>query len=408
MSTFKRYQSIILYFLFTLRLTSQESSVWETLNYERNKVLVAAHRGDWKNYPENSLEGIKSCIDRGIDVVEIDVQKTSDGSFILMHDPTVRRTTNGKKRVSSYSLSEITKLRLRDKNGKLTSFKVPTVEEALKIAKGNIILNLDKSGGHFKELLILIEKYNCGQNVILKGDGPAEFFRNSASIDKSGTLFMPIIMGRRTDIDTFVMNSQASLIEVLLRTDSDAICKRELLNKLNNLNCKIWYNALFNSISGGHTESQNAISAWKWFIDHDAKVIQTDYPFELLQYLIDNGLHDIPKGFKSVNLNALPNNKTIQGLNYQRLPSDSLELDSAESKAEVYIPEEEFFKKNIKKVIKSNKEKNIVIKYHKVKKGESLIKIGLKHNTSIKKILKLNPKLKLNSKLKIGTRIRIA
>ena len=38
--------------------------------------LVAAHRGDWRNYPENSLEGINSAIEMGVDIVELDLQCT--------------------------------------------------------------------------------------------------------------------------------------------------------------------------------------------------------------------------------------------------------------------------------------------------------------------------------------------
>lgn len=42
------------------------------------KVLVASHRGDWRNYPENSLPALRSAIDRGVDIVEIDLKMTSD------------------------------------------------------------------------------------------------------------------------------------------------------------------------------------------------------------------------------------------------------------------------------------------------------------------------------------------
>jgi glycerophosphoryl diester phosphodiesterase len=50
------------------------------------KVPVASYRGDWRNYADNSIEGIESCIRMGVDIVEIDVAKTKDGQLILMHD----------------------------------------------------------------------------------------------------------------------------------------------------------------------------------------------------------------------------------------------------------------------------------------------------------------------------------
>ena len=44
-------------------------------NYS-DRVLVVSHRADWRNAPENSLQGIRNCIDMGVDMVEIDLKKT--------------------------------------------------------------------------------------------------------------------------------------------------------------------------------------------------------------------------------------------------------------------------------------------------------------------------------------------
>jgi hypothetical protein len=41
-------------------------------------ILIISHRGDWRNAPENSLQAIRNCIAMGIDIVEIDIQKTKD------------------------------------------------------------------------------------------------------------------------------------------------------------------------------------------------------------------------------------------------------------------------------------------------------------------------------------------
>ena len=61
-----------------------------------SEVLVVAHRAAWKNAPENSLLSIQHAIDMGADIIEIDIRQTKDGEFILMHDKTLNRTTNGK------------------------------------------------------------------------------------------------------------------------------------------------------------------------------------------------------------------------------------------------------------------------------------------------------------------------
>ena len=57
----------------------------QLLTCDESSVVVVAHRADWRNYPENSLEAINSAIEMGVDMLEIDVQRTKDGVLILMH-----------------------------------------------------------------------------------------------------------------------------------------------------------------------------------------------------------------------------------------------------------------------------------------------------------------------------------
>lgn len=57
--------------------------------------MIGAHRGQWRDFPENSLPGITEAIADGAEIVEIDVRLTADGVPVLMHDETVDRTTNG-------------------------------------------------------------------------------------------------------------------------------------------------------------------------------------------------------------------------------------------------------------------------------------------------------------------------
>lgn len=75
--------------------------------------MVAAHRACWKQAPENSLAAIRDCIALGVDIVEIDVRQTRDGQFVIIHDSTVDRTTDGRGRVEQFSLADLRQLRLR-------------------------------------------------------------------------------------------------------------------------------------------------------------------------------------------------------------------------------------------------------------------------------------------------------
>ena len=130
-----------------LRNTQQEeairnaSTLLEEYLEERN-ILVIAHRADWRNACENSILAIENAIEMGVDIIEIDLKKTSDNELILMHDHTLDRTTTGKGLVKDYTLEEIKKLYLKDGGGHKTLFKVPTLKEALLAAKGKVAYKL--------------------------------------------------------------------------------------------------------------------------------------------------------------------------------------------------------------------------------------------------------------------------
>ena len=89
---------LIFIILFSSQLFAQtnvDNILTKLQTCDESTVLVAAHRGDWRNYPENSLEGINSAIEMGVDIVELDLQCTKDSVLILMHDNTLDRTTTG-------------------------------------------------------------------------------------------------------------------------------------------------------------------------------------------------------------------------------------------------------------------------------------------------------------------------
>ena len=142
------------------------------MSSDRNYVFVAMHRGDWRNYPENSRDAILSCIALGADIVELDVQMTKDGRFVLLHDDGLDRTTTGKGKVSEHTLAEIKKLRLKSNQGgkdaKATDYEVLTLEEALALAKDRILVNIDKFTQHPYEILQAVDKAGAMRGVLVK------------------------------------------------------------------------------------------------------------------------------------------------------------------------------------------------------------------------------------------------
>lgn len=108
-------------------------------------VLVSAHRGGpGKGYPENCIATFEHMLSQTHAMIEIDPRFTKDGQIVLMHDPTLDRTTNGSGKVSDYTLQELKMLWLKDTEGNLTEYRIPTLDEVLQWAKGKTILVIDE------------------------------------------------------------------------------------------------------------------------------------------------------------------------------------------------------------------------------------------------------------------------
>ncbi|OYW99871.1 MAG: hypothetical protein B7Z12_17250 [Caulobacter vibrioides] len=105
--------------------------------------MIAAHRGEHSQAPENSLAAIEAAIAKGVDIVEIDIAVTRDGTPVLMHDRTVDRTTTGEGRVEDKTAAEVAALRLKQPDGSLSHEAPPTLAQALALACGRILVDLD-------------------------------------------------------------------------------------------------------------------------------------------------------------------------------------------------------------------------------------------------------------------------
>ncbi len=105
---------------------------------------VIAHRGVIQEAPENTLPAIQKAIDLGCAMAEIDLRYTSDGEVILMHDAMLDRTTDGSGQVSAMTLAQIRNLNAGAYFGQgFAGTKVPTLTEAIELARGKIQLYLD-------------------------------------------------------------------------------------------------------------------------------------------------------------------------------------------------------------------------------------------------------------------------
>jgi glycerophosphoryl diester phosphodiesterase len=100
-----------------------------------------AHRGASAELPENTVSAFERAIEVGAPAIEFDVRVTADGAAVVIHDPSVDRTTDGSGVVRSMTVAEIRALRIATHEGQTEH--VPTLDEVLRLASGRVAVDVE-------------------------------------------------------------------------------------------------------------------------------------------------------------------------------------------------------------------------------------------------------------------------
>ena len=289
----------ILLTAFSISAQTRTDKLLKNLHDNESKyIFVIAHRGDWRNAPENSLQSIEKAIAMKVDMIELDIQPTKDGSFICMHDETLDRTSTGKGPIKDYTTEELKKFVLRSGNGIKTRQPIPTLKEALNVCKGRILVNIDKGGTYIKEIMPIIKECGMEKQVIIKGYYPVEKVKKEYGSSES-ILYMPIVnlwdKEAVATIQTFIKDFTPIAYELCFKDDTTPSLR--IIDEIIKSGSRIWMNTLWDSLCGGHDDENALLESkdkhWGWMLKHKATMIQTDRPQELIHYLEEKGLRDL-------------------------------------------------------------------------------------------------------------------
>ncbi len=263
-------------------------------------VIVVSHRGDWRDYPENSIPAIESVIKMGVDMVELDIAMTKDSVLVLSHDRTIDRCTTGKGRVSDMTYDSLQSFTLKSAHGGDFGYKlrIPTLREALEVCKDRILINIDKGYDYYDQVLALTEELGVTHQILIKGSKPAAEVAEKMATHKNNLLYMPIV--------TPANKAHQPLLEEYLAGEPQLayeICWSDMtpvvesaIERVKAGGSKLWVNTLWNSINGGLSDDMAFMTSpdeiYGKLIDMGATMIQTDRPEFLIDYLRGRGLHD--------------------------------------------------------------------------------------------------------------------
>lgn len=276
-------------------------------------VIVVCHRGDWRNWPENSIPAIQSVIDMGADMVEIDLKMTADSVLVLCHDEDVKRTTNFSKvftdgrsaDVSKLTLAQIKSLSLKRGHGEvIDTLRMPTLREALLVTKDKICVNVDQGWDYYDEVLKVSEELGVTDQLLIKGKMSIQKVDSLQSSHASNMMYMPIVDIQKPKgaalFDSYLEEAVVPIAyEVCWKNNADGAFD-EAASKIIAQGSKLWVNTLWPSLCGGHGNDDDAAyqaedpgAVYGQYLDKGVSIIQTDRPELLIDWLSKRGRHNL-------------------------------------------------------------------------------------------------------------------
>ncbi|MGY3316742.1 glycerophosphoryl diester phosphodiesterase [Peribacillus simplex] len=256
-------------------------------------LMILAHRGQWREYPENSLAAINEAIEDGAEIVEIDVQLTADGVPVLMHDTTVDRTTNGKGKVSDLTLAQIKNLRLKEglggKTAALTKHKIPTLKEVMLAVKDRAVVNLDKGWEIRDKMYEVLVKTDTVDHGLFKGspnvEEAAEFMAKDPEI-----LYMHIILDDSANTVGTFPGRQPVGYEIVFDDLADPQIQPEKVKQIKK-NSRVLVNVMWYGLAAKYTDEaslRDVNLGWKAVTKLGVNMMQTDN-IEAIDYWRNGG-----------------------------------------------------------------------------------------------------------------------
>ncbi|MEU2431967.1 glycerophosphodiester phosphodiesterase family protein [Streptomyces sp. NPDC007861] len=266
------------------------------------KILTAAHRGQWRDAPENSLPAILAAFRQGAEIAEIDIQLTKDGAPVLMHDTTVDRTTNGTGRVADLTLAQIGELRLKEGLGgaqaAITDERIPTLAEAMRVVKDRGLVNLDKGWPFREEIWDVLAETGTVRNGIYKSAAPV------AEVDTflaahEGAVYMHMINDDNLAHVAGFGDDQPIAYEVNFGSIADAVARKPFLDSLAR-HSRVWNNTIWNGLADRMTDEASLIDplrGWEGLArGFNTTIFQTDDVEKLEAWLRTGEGDPVPNG----------------------------------------------------------------------------------------------------------------
>jgi glycerophosphoryl diester phosphodiesterase len=298
-------------------------------NRWRDHVMVVVHRAGGMEagrtkFPENSIAGVRHAISIGAEMVEIDLQKSHDGVYVVFHDTGLNRSTTCVGELAERTVAELKTCRLvTEGTGAVTSETVPTLAEMLSVTKDNILVNIDNKlePEDLPKIVEVARGLGMADQLVIKAnlfnDERVAALRGLVETAGQGVIFMPIIADdavRDTGLlERFSGAFAPDAVELInwrgdggMTRDGGPLFGTRARAVAIRGDWHIWVNTygIVNKaggfLSGGRGDELATLAgvpeeAYGFWVDRGATMIQTDEPTAAIEWLEKNGFR-VPYG----------------------------------------------------------------------------------------------------------------
>lgn len=269
---------------------------------EEKKHLIAVHRGSWHgNIIQNTVPAYIAAIKMGADMVECDLEISTDGklfSFHGHHEVDVLGTT---KPITMMSATEIKAITPHNCFTLISDMRLNTLEEILEFLPEGVMLNIDRSWDKFPQVLEVLDKYpKALTHVLLKAPMKAPQAMEALQKHPVKYMFMPICYSM-ADVEAALSWQDVNVVgaEIIAATTQDELYQDATIAAIHDKGLFCWVNALslgdyghdylprkslFGDLADDISVIRDPALGWGKLMEKKIDIIQTDWPAILADY----------------------------------------------------------------------------------------------------------------------------
>ena len=242
----------------------------------KKKVLLVAHRGvSGGNIPCNSLQAFQIALNQKADIVELDVERSLDGTLFIQHPGMEKVHLRMNDSIKHYPAVVVENFRLSNYDLTRTAWHIVRLEDALQLLRGKCIVNIDKFWENPEPIATLIRKLGMEDQVLIKTENKPQYLND---VEKYAPDIPYMTIAREADTThEELMRRKINYVgvEVLFQKEDAAVASREYLNRMHRDGKIVWANALVYNyravLAAGHNDDVSMVEdpalGWGWLAD---------------------------------------------------------------------------------------------------------------------------------------------